>query len=124
MMGVEVQRQNTGGMKNPRGQYVAFGTPGDSDIRGQIPAHWPGAGKLILCECKRESFDPRKLRPGSKDRVRFDAQLARLKGTCERGGYGFLTVDPADTLYVLRRIKDGWRIVWEGDYPYLTDEEA
>lgn len=124
MMGVEFTRQNTGGGINPRGDYVAFGEPGDSDIRGQIPAHWPGAGKLILCECKRESFDPRKLKSGSKARADFDRQLHRLKGTYARGGYGFWVTDPAQTLHVLRCIREGWRVTWEGDWPYLTDEEA
>src|SRR6185312_13468718 len=63
LWGIDAERQNTGGMLNPKGRYVAFGEPGNSDLHGELPAHFaPNNGKRWMCEVKREGFDPSKLR--------------------------------------------------------------
>jgi hypothetical protein len=123
IFGLDVGRQNTGGATNPGGRLVMFGKRGDSDWSGMIPANWGAAsGKKIDIEVKRESFDPGKLKPGSEKRAHFDRQLDRLKRTCENGGYGFWVNDARQVVHALTRIREGWRIVWEGDFPFLTDE--
>lgn len=123
LYGVDIDRQNTAGFYNPKGRYVACGKPGNSDLTGMIPARveWgPAGGKKIDVEVKAEGFDPRKLR-GEK-REHFDRQLARLVKTNENGGFGFWYDDPLQVIHVLERIKEGWRIVFVDDFPFLTDE--
>ena len=70
--GLEPKRQNVGGLRNASGSYVAFGEPGDSDWRAELPD-----GRTLYVEVKREGFDPAKCR--GKDRERFDRQLAKLR---------------------------------------------
>lgn len=119
--GIKAIHRNTGGMLNAGGQYVRFGKSGDPDISEQIPAGWgPASGKLLDIEVKREDFDPAKLR--GKKREHFDRQLARLKLTNANGGYGVWVTDPSQVQVVLGMIREGCRIVFHGDYPYLTDE--
>jgi hypothetical protein len=121
IFGLDVARQNTGGATNAKGRLVTFGRPGNSDWSGMIPAGWgPASGRKIDIEVKRESFDPGRLR-GEK-RAHFDRQLSRLKTTCENGGYGLWCNDARQVVHALTRIRDGWKIEWDGDFPYLTDE--
>ena len=44
------QRFNTGGFRNPSGQYVAMGFEGCSDVLGQLKN-----GKLLAVECKSDT---------------------------------------------------------------------
>lgn len=124
-MGLDVERQNTGGRKNASGRYVPFGRRGNADITGMIPAGWVTpdgrdiSGKKIDVECKAPDFRPEKLR-GEK-RALFDRQLARLRATNTNGGYGFWVDNPITAITVVGKIRDGWRIVFEGDYPFLDD---
>jgi hypothetical protein len=115
---IEIERQNTGGLTDPRGQYVPFGQKGDADLRGQV-RRGPNAGKLLHCEVKKELFDPRKLR--GEARAHFDRQRARLVKTNDGGGLGFWVNDAADFTRVLKRALDtpGLRIAFEGDWPMM-----
>ncbi len=114
---VDLGRQNTGGFYNPRGQYVAFSSPGNSDWSGMFTAGaWRGC-KLDL-EIKREGFDPRRAR--GKERTRFLSQLDRLKRTNEQGGVGFWVSDGEQILSALPKILAGARVVFCQDgFPYL-----
>ena len=119
--GIDADRRNTGAAFNPRGRLVCFGRPGDADISGILPAGWGSAsGKALHIETKREGFDPRRLR-GAK-RAHFDRQLARLRETNRNGGYGLWVTDATQVVHALGRIRQGWRIELEGDWPILTDE--
>jgi hypothetical protein len=118
---VDADRQNTGAAVNPSGRLVMFGRPGNADVSGMIPAGWGAAsGKKLDIEVKRERFRPERLR-GAK-REHFERQLARLRQTNENGGYGFWCTDAAQVIHALERIRVGWRIAFDGDYPVLTDE--
>ncbi len=120
--GIDADRQNTGGMLNPKGQYVPFGRPGNSDVTGMIPGAWGDAsGRKLDIEVKREGFDPRKVR--GKARERWERQLARLRRTNENGGYAAWVTDAAHVIKVLEGIKAGYRVViGEDEWPYLTNE--
>lgn len=123
LFGVDAQRQNTGAAVNPKGRLVTFGTPGNSDITGVLPAHFgPAAGKHFDCEVKREAFDPRKCY--GEARKHFDRQLDRLRKTNEAGGYGWWTQDAAEICQILTRIREGWLIrIADDDYPELVEQE-
>lgn len=120
MFNVDVDRQNTGGCTNPKGQYIAFGKRGNSDITGMIP--WRSGCKFDL-EIKRFGFRPNKLRGGKRERIRFDAQIARLRRTNEGGGVGLWIDDAAVLPHVFQRLKEGWRVeIGEDEFPYLTND--
>jgi hypothetical protein len=123
LFGIDAERQNTGGFMNPKGQYVKCGEPGDSDLRGELPAHFaPNNGKSWMCECKSESFDPRKCY--GKARERFDRQLDRLRRLNEAGGYGFWSNDAAEVMQILGRIKEGWLVrIADDDVVELVEQE-
>jgi hypothetical protein len=126
LYGIDCDRQNTGAARNPAGRLVMFGRRGNSDISGMLPAGWVTpdgvdiSGRKIDLEVKREGFQPEKLR--GEAREHFDRQLARLKLTNQNGGYGTWVTDAKQVIRILDRIRDGWRIVFDGDYPVLTDE--
>jgi hypothetical protein len=107
MLGLDLQRQNTGAGVNPAGRMVRFGRPGDSDLHGTLPD-----GRTLHVECKREGFDPARL-SGAK-RAHFDRQLARLQRTNALGGVGFWTDDAAECLEILRHVLAGARVVEPG----------
>ena len=121
MFGVDVERQNTGGMTGASGRYVAFGKPGNSDLSGMIAAG-PGKGKKVDVEVKKPGFNPR--RPGNaKARERWAKQVARLRKTNANGGYGFWVTDAGQVAHVLQRINEGWRVVIDDDgFGWVTDE--
>jgi hypothetical protein len=120
--GIDADRRNTGAAFNPRGRLVCFGRPGDADISGILPAGWGSAsGKALHIETKREGFDPRRLR-GAK-RAHFDRQLARLRETNRNGGYGLWVTDATQVVHALGRIREGWRIELEGDWPTLVSPD-
>jgi hypothetical protein len=119
--GIEPARQNVGAAVNASGRLVMFGRKGDADIRTMIPAGWGAAsGKMLCIETKRCEFDPARL-CGAR-REHFDRQLARLLEVNTHGGYGFWVRDAAEVIVALERIRQGWRVVFEGDWPILTDE--
>jgi hypothetical protein len=121
--GIEPRRTNTGGAVNPRGQLVLFGRKGDADIQTQIPAGWGDAsGKTLHIEVKHSRFNPRRLR--GKAREHFDRQLDRLRRTNANGGFGFWVRDAAEVIGALERIRSGWRVELEGDWPILTNDPA
>jgi hypothetical protein len=103
LLGIDLSRQNTGGFTNPRGQYVACGQPGNSDLIGMLKD-----GRMLMVEVKREGFDPGKLR-GEK-REHFERQLARLRATNAQGGVGFWTDDAVEFLEILRHVLAGARV--------------
>ncbi len=122
LFGVTPERRNTGGMVNASGQYVRFGQPGDPDVTAVLPAQFgAAAGKAIAVECKRPGFRPERL--SGKARAHFRRQLARLAEVNEAGGFGFWCDDAAQVARVLERIKDGFKIIFIDDYPYLDDGE-
>lgn len=115
LMDVDVERQNTGGMANARGQYIAFGRRGNSDLAGMTGRSWgAAAGRVVHIETKREFFrPPRPPRPGklpSDHRDRWERQLARLRRTNSNGGYGFWTDDPEHCFEVLRLLRAGYTV--------------
>ena len=121
LYGVEAERRNVGACKNPNGQLVTFGRPGDSDLTGIFPAHFgPAAGKRFDLEVKKEGFDPSRCYGAA--RRRFDAQLARLRRINECGGYGWWTSDPADVVQFLGRIREGWIVrIADDDIPEVVE---
>ncbi len=121
LYGIDHERQNTGGVFNDSGQYVRFGRPGNPDITGILPA-WFGvaAGRRIDVEVKRSCWRPPRV--GTKAREHWDRQRTRLMATNEAGGYGFVITDAAAMPMILEGIRSGCRIVFDGDYPFLTDE--
>lgn len=126
LMGAEVDRQNTGGMTNASGRYVAFGVAGNSDLCGMTNQSWgPLAGRVVMVECKREFFrPPRPPKPGkpkSDHRARWERQLERLRRTNANGGFGFWTDDLEHCLEVLRLLKAGYTIdIGDDEHVWLT----
>lgn len=100
MLGLDLDRNNTGAGLNPKGQMVRFGRPGDADLSGTLPD-----GRTIQVEIKREGFDPNRLR-GAK-RAHFERQLERLRKTNALGGVGFWCDDSEFFLMVVRVVLDG-----------------
>ncbi len=107
MLGLDLQRRNTGAGVNPAGKMVRFGTPGDSDLAGVLPD-----GRALQVEVKREGFDPAKLR--GKAAEHFARQLARLRKTNALGGVAFFCDDSEHFLTVLRHVLAGARVVETG----------
>ncbi|MDG3003264.1 hypothetical protein [Paludisphaera mucosa] len=112
---IDVKRQNTGGMMNDKGRYVAFGVKGDSDIAGTTEAVWgPLRGRTVHIECKREGWKPPRPPKSGKvagpARLRWEAQVARLRKTNANGGYGFWSDDPEYTFRVLELLRRGCTI--------------
>lgn len=103
MLGIKLDRRNTGAATNPAGKMVHFNTPGDSDLTGVLVG-----GRRIDVEVKREDFDPNRL-SGAK-REHFDRQLARLKEVNDLGGIAFWT-DSCDLfIHAVRWCIDGGSI--------------
>jgi hypothetical protein len=121
--GIDADRRNVGQVSNAQGQRVRFGRPGDSDVSGTIPAGWgPASGRRIDIECKRPSFDPRKL--SGEARGHFARQLDRLRELNRSGGFGLWIRDAGDLVRALNRIRQGWRVdIDEAGFCWLTDEE-
>jgi hypothetical protein len=102
MLGLDLDRRNTGAGVNPSGKMVRFGKPGDSDLNGTLPD-----GRTLHVECKHECFEPTKLR-GEK-REHFERQLTRLQKTNALGGVGFFC-DRSDVFLRVMQIvlRGGW----------------
>jgi hypothetical protein len=107
MLGLDLDRQNTGAGVNPSGKIVRFGKPGDSDLNGQID-RGPNAGRVLMVEVKRERFDPSKAR--GEERERFEKQLARLRRTNAQGGIAFWCDDSLDFIMIMRHVLAGARV--------------
>lgn len=107
VLGVDLQRQNTGGAVNPKGRLVMFGRRGNSDLTGMLPD-----GRRLDVEVKREGWDPAKARGATADR--WALQLARLQRTNAQGGVGFWVDDAAEFLELMRLVLDGARVVEHG----------
>jgi len=128
-----VERRNTGGMYDPRGQFVRYGRKGNSDILCQIPAGWGAAsGKTLVIECKRGDFKPyrpikppapgKPAKPKSKDRIRWESQVARMRQCNDNGGYGFWVNEKNGVIDILLKIKAGWRVELDSnDYVRLIE---
>lgn len=117
---LEFNRQNIGGMYNENNRFVKFGNPGDPDLSGQIiKGKWKGC--VLGIECKKEFFDPSGLT--GKDKIHFERQVERLKSINKNGGVGFWIDQPERIIQVMPRILEGWRVGFEGYYPYITDEK-
>jgi hypothetical protein len=122
--GIEPLRHNVGKAVNPSGRLVCFGRSGEADIVTMLPASFGDAsGKALHIEVKREGFNPRRLGRG-RAREHFEQQLQRLNEINRNGGYGFWTTDASQVIRVLQRIKEGWRITLDGDWPVLVTEES
>lgn len=119
ILGLDLDRQNTGGLTDSRGQYVPFGRPGNSDLTGMLPD-----GRKLDVEVKREGWIPAKA--SGKDAARWARQLDRLQRTNAQGGVGFWTDDSAHFLLVMRLVLDGARVVETGDVrgPHIYLPEA
>jgi len=120
--GVDCERQNTGGMSNEKGQYVAFGQSGNTDITGMM-TRGPWRGRRVDVEVKRPGFDPK--RPGSaRARQRWQKQLERIQRTNRNGGIAFWATSADEVAAVMTRVNEGLRVVVEEDGTvYVTDEE-
>lgn len=121
---VELDRQNTGAMKNESGRLVRFGVKGNSDLTGMTGPTWGRlAGLKVDVECKKEHWKPpRPPKPGrlpGKLRLRWEAQLDRLRRTNANGGFGFWTDDPEHAFEVFRLLKEGGHRIEIGE-----DEEV
>jgi hypothetical protein len=105
LYGLDLQRRNTGGMKNAKGRYVAFGKKGDADWSGMI-----GSRK----------FDLEVKRPGKRP---SPEQYARLRRTNSQGGVGMWVDDGAVFARCVPKLLAGWRaeIDAAGDC-WITDE--
>jgi hypothetical protein len=107
MLGLDLDRRNTGAGVNQAGKMVRFGKPGDSDLNGQID-RGPNAGRRIDVEIKREGFNPAKAR--GEERERFEKQLARLRRTNEQGGIAFWCDDSLDFIMIMQHVLAGARV--------------
>jgi hypothetical protein len=107
MLGLDLDRRNTGAGVNQAGKMVRFGKPGDSDLNGQID-RGPNAGRRIDVEIKREGFNPAKAR--GEERERFEKQLARLQRTNTQGGIAFWCDDSLDFIMIMRHVLAGARV--------------
>jgi hypothetical protein len=107
MLGLDIQRQNTGAGVNPSGKVVRFGTPGNADLTGQLRD-----GRKLDVEVKREGFDPSRLR-GEKA-AHFARQLARLQKTNAGGGVGFWTDDADEFIAIIQACNDGASVIESG----------
>jgi hypothetical protein len=121
MLGLDLDRRNTGAGVNPSGKIVRFGKPGDSDLAGVLPD-----GRAIMIECKHEAFDPTKLRGEKK--AHFDRQLARLRKTNALGGVGFFCDDSEVFIRVMQIVlRGGWVEQTENDLivydPEITEDQ-
>lgn len=107
VLGISVQRQNTGMATNPKGKKVRFGVAGNADISGTLPD-----GRRLEIEVKR---------PGKRP---TDEQYHRMNEVNATNGVAFWTDDAERCLNALRRIvQDGWRVEIEDDgTPVVTDE--
>lgn len=110
MLGIQLDRRNTGMAMNPKGQPVRFGSPGDSDLCGTLPG-----GRTIQIETKHEHFNPSKLK-GDK-REHFERQLSKLKEVNVLGGVGFWADDATEFLSIMRHVLDGASVVEPGYGP-------
>lgn len=125
MLGLDLDRRNTGAGVNPSGKTVRFGKPGDSDMSGQIDRGL-NAGRVLQVEVKHEGFEPSKLQ-GEK-REHFDRQLARLQRTNAQNGIAFWTDDAEEFLTIMRHVLAGARVDEPGYgrptvyYPGSSDE--
>lgn len=108
VLGIDLQRQNTGAGVNPAGKMVRFGQPGNSDLAGVLPD-----GRALHIEVKKEGFNPAKLR--GKAAEHFARQLARLQKTNDSNGVAFWTDDAEQCLAWLRLALQGARFVESGD---------
>lgn len=123
LFGLDVDRQNTGGFYNDKGQFIRCGEPGNSDLTGMLTSG-PGKGKKVDVEIKKPGFNPQKLRGGQREQARWDAQLARLRRTNAQGGYGFWVTSPEEAIATIERINQGWRVQIDDDgWPFVTDED-
>ncbi len=124
VFGLSPERRNVGGFYNSRGQYVACNSPGTPDVDVVLTREFAvhAAGKLFRIETKRGGWRPEKAR--GAERVRFQKQLERLKEVNAAGGYGVWVNDPEVIVHILGRIKEGWRIQFYGQYPYLVSPEG
>jgi hypothetical protein len=111
MLGIDLDRQNTGAFANPKGQMVRCGKPGNADTTGQVP-RGPNAGARIEIEAKAEGFDPNKLRGEKK--AHFDQQLARLQRTNANGGIGFWCDDVSEFIDIMKHVLAGAKIYEPG----------
>lgn len=107
MLGLDLDRQNTGGAVNPKGKLVKFGQKGNTDLTGMLPD-----GRKLDVETKREGWDPAKAR--GREHARWETQLARMKKTNDQGGVGFWTDDSEHFLKVMRYVLAGARVVETG----------
>ena len=122
MFAVEIDRQNTGGMRTQSGQYVRFGRPGNADLGGMF-TRGPARGKRLEIEVKRRGFNPERVH-GVKARKHWAEQLERMRRTNAQGGFAFWVTDSVQAVTVVRRINQGWRVeIDEAGWPYLTNEE-
>lgn len=118
LIGVKADRHNVGCATNPNGQRIRFGKKGDPDIMGRLPG-----GRVLGIECKREGFDPSKLR-GDK-LAHFERQLAAMKAINDDGGVAFWIDDPAILHQVMPIILAGGSVVERGDdWEVVPKEEA
>lgn len=120
ILGIDMDRQNTGGFLNPRGQYVACGKRGNADLTGMLPG-----GRKLDVEVKREGWRPEKAR--GEDAERWALQLTRLQMTNDQGGVGFWIDDAERFLVIIRHVLAGARVVENGhslEVIYPNGEES
>lgn len=103
MLGLDLQRENTGAGVNPQGQMVRFGKPGRPDTAGTLPD-----GRTIKVEVKREGFDPNRLR--GAERAHFERQLAEMQRVNRLGGVAFWCDDSIEFINIMRVVLDGGRV--------------
>jgi hypothetical protein len=98
--GIPAWRQNTGGMANPAGRYVAFGNPGAPDISGIIPDF----GRALYIEVKR---------PGNRPTAE---QWAFLLHAQRAGAFAFWTDSVEYVIRAIPYMKQGHWIETDHDY--------
>lgn len=98
MLGINLQRQNTGMATNPSGRKVRFGEPGNADLTGILPD-----GRRLEIEVKRPGKTP------------TDAQWHRIHEVNASNGCAFWIDSPEEALKVLRRLIEGLHIEIEPD---------
>ncbi len=103
--GVVMHRRNVGGMRDSRGQYVAFGAKGQADYYGTVN------GRMLEIEFKRTGYRPRSVR----EREHFARQVAWLNEINATGAIG-LMIDRFEHLQAL------WPWIMSGAQFHIHDD--
>lgn len=103
-LGVVLFRRNVGAMTDPRGNFVRFAAPGQSDLYGLLPASH--GGTHVEIEIKSRGNKP------------TEHQLRWLKEMTARGAVAFWVDNPDSAERIMEAILRGGQIEWHANEDY------